>query len=419
MPPRDLPRFERLPAYVRKVKLASGKTAYYFELPHWAKPPAKKHGRECPVQSEALGTDLAHAISKGANLNEALAEWRKGDAGAGLVKGTVAWLFNWYREQDRFTKNKAKTRADYKKLMDMLVSLETKKGKRYGTYMARTIDATVADGLYKRLRESGERQATYAMQVCRLVWTWAVRHKGHTGVSENPFAGMGLKSTAARGNRETSRAEYNLYRETARKLGYQSMATAAALAFECCQRVWDVFGFEDADGVEHRGIPWAGYRPGEEITLIQSKTGNLVALPLFEMMPGDDGKPERVLLYPELEEELARAFAVREGEPETIVREERNGRKYKERRMSTVHREICTEAGLPKEMTFTGFRHGGITEIGDAGEDDVRAVSGHKTLAVTKIYNKANAEKARRIASTRRAHIERIGALDEQKDQPA
>ncbi|WP_242186409.1 hypothetical protein [Sphingomonas sp. CARO-RG-8B-R24-01] len=67
-------------------------------------------------------------------------------------------------------------------------------------------------------------------------------------------------------------------------------------------------------------------------------------------------------------------------------------------------------------MTFTGFRHGGITEIGDAGEDDVRAVSGHKTLAVTKIYNKANAEKARRIASVRREHIARIGALDEARD---
>jgi len=73
--------------------------------------------------------------------------------------------------------------------------------------------------------------------------------------------------------------------------------------------------------------------------------------------------------------------------------------------MSSVHRAICVASGLPKEMTFTGFRHGGITEIGDAGEDDVRAVSGHKTLAVTRIYNKASAEKARRISAARREHI--------------
>jgi hypothetical protein len=81
--------------------------------------------------------------------------------------------------------------------------------------------------------------------------------------------------------------------------------------------------------------------------------------------------------------------------------------------MSTVHRKICDEAKLPKDMTFTGFRHGGITEIGDAGEADPRAVSGHKTLAVTGIYNKASAEKARRIAVARREHITALGALDD------
>ena len=110
-------------------------------------------------------------------------------------------------------------------------------------------------------------------------------------------------------------------------------------------------------------------------------------------------------LYPELEEELARSRAVAAADAEVIVLEERSGEKYRERRMSSVHRKICVEAGLPKDMTFTGFRHGGITEIGDAGEDDVRAVSGHKTLAVTRIYNKANVEKARRIGAARRAHL--------------
>lgn len=250
------------------------------------------------------------------------------------------------------------------------------------------------------------------MQVCRLVWTWAARHHRETGIKENPFAGMGLKSTAATGNRGTSRAEYDAYRAAARELGFQSMATAAALAFETCQRVWDVFGFEDPDGVVHRGIEWEGYRPGAEIALRQSKTGNLVVLPLMIEVPGDDGEVERVALYPELEEELALAAAARPGARGLVVVEERSGAKYKERRMSSVHRAICEKAGLPKAMTFTGFRHGGITEIGDAGEADPRAVSGHKTLAVTGIYNKASAEKARRIAVARREHITAVGALD-------
>jgi integrase len=167
------------------------------------------------------------------------------------------------------------------------------------------------------------------------------------------------------------------------------------------------------DVPDRAAIVWEGYRPGVEITLVQSKTGNPVTLPLFEEVPGEGGGVERVPLYPELAEELARSRAATRSATGPIVVEERSGKRYVERRMSNVHRKICDAAGLPKDMTFTGFRHGGITEIGDAGEDDVRPVSGHKTLAVTRIYNKANAEKARRIAGARRRHIAAIGALDE------
>lgn len=84
-------------------------------------------------------------------------------------------------------------------------------------------------------------------------------------------------------------------------MGFQSMASAAALSFECCQRVWDAFGYEDAEGQEHHGIEWGGYEPGKQIALVQSKTGNSVALPLTIEVSG-----EIVRLYPDLEDELAR-----------------------------------------------------------------------------------------------------------------
>jgi hypothetical protein len=420
---------QRLPAYVRKTKNAAGAWVYYWELPAWARPtkdpktglmvPAKRHGNVLLLESETLGTDLAAAITKADLLNAALTDWRKGVEGATMVKGTVGWLFQWYRKQARFTSKKAKTRNDYSKLMDMLAAFETKKGAPLlGKQMAAKVDATVADKLYEKLQvATGRRQATYAMQVCRLVWRWAVRHERVTGVTKNPFMGMGLASTAAKGNRATARAEYTLYRETARAMGFQSMATAASLCFECCQRVSDAFGYVDPDEPDRAAIVWEGYRPGEQIGLIQAKTGNLVTLPLHIEVAADGGGVERVPLYPELEEELARSRAVAKAATGPIVVEERTGKRYAERRMSTIHRRICDEAGLPTDMTFTGFRHGGITEIGDSGEDDVRPVSGHKTLAVTKIYNKANVEKARRIAAARREHIAALGALDEARGE--
>ncbi|MFD1951066.1 hypothetical protein ACFSGX_09850 [Sphingomonas arantia] len=80
--------------------------------------------------------------------------------------------------------------------------------------------------------------------------------------------------------------------------------------------------------------------------------------------------------------------------------------------MQTLHKRIRTKAKLPADLRFTSFRHGGLTEIGDSGEDDVRAVSGHSTLEVTKIYNKANVVKAKRIAGRRREHIKAITGGD-------
>ena len=46
--------------------------------------------------------------------------------------------------------------------------------------------------------------------------------------------------------------------------------------------------------------------------------------------------------------------------------------------------------GLPKELTFASFRHGGITEFADADLTDrqMRALSGHRTADVLDIYAK-------------------------------
>ena len=72
----------------------------------------------------------------------------------------------------------------------------------------------------------------------------------------------------------------------------------------------------------------------------------------------------------------------------------------------------CDAAELPKEMKFTGFRHGGATEIGDAGEADIR--SDHSQLDTAAIYNKTSQAKARRIGKLRRDHIAQITGQDDE-----
>lgn len=407
-----------LPRYLRAKKIKSG-IAYFWEPPHWARAGAVRNGRPCPVRATPLGRDLAAAIEKADGLNEALDAWRTGEAVRVLAPGSVSWLFDWYQKSNKFKRLSPKTKSDYRKLMRAISDFPMRQGT-FGQRAAAKVDAEVADALYERFQQRGERQATYAMQVCRLVWNWAGRYPKKTSIpkSDNPFASMALSHRVAKGNRPATREEYNLYRETARNLGFQSMATAAALAFELVQRVSDCFGFEDPadpDGTDdsisdERGIRWKHYEPGHRIIVRQHKTGRLVTIPLV------DGRGRTsAVLYPELEEELERAW--RDDQDGLIIVEERNGRPYPPRRMSTVHRQICDAVGLPKDLTFTGFRHGGLTEIGDAGETDMRALSGHTQLSTTLIYNKANETKARLIARRRREHIALISGTGEADDE--
>lgn len=394
---------ERLPSYVQVRKLSGGKR-YFWIRPQWAKPPAMRHGKTCPVTSSPLGDDLAIAITRANALNAAFKEWREG-VDTRMAPGSVEWLFAWFRKLEKFTELRHNTRAGYSTCMEMVSAIEMKVG-RFGTRQAKVIDATAADALYKKAKaKHGDRQGSYMMQVCRLVWNQAARHDKVTGVKSNPFAGMGISSSSGKGkgNVAASRAQYDAYRAAARAMGRQSMATAAAICFEGCQRVFDAFGFTDPDGRVTRGVRWGGYKPGESIGLVQSKTGNVVDIPLVDKVDG-----ELVAFYPDLEEEIARL--TRGADDALIVLDERTGKAYTKDYMNKLHRRIRDKAGLPAEIKFTSFRHGGITEIGDSGTDDVRAVSGHSTLEVTRIYNKANQEKAKRIAARRREHIEMLTA---------
>jgi hypothetical protein len=424
----------KLPAYVQKKELASGKTAFFWVRPRWAHPDnaksddpkkrrlALRNGRLCPVESEPLGTDVGVAIQKGEALTEAFRQWCAG-VDSSQVHGTVRWLFGWYREQDEYTGLKFKTRKGYAEAMEKVAEMPMKVGV-LGEKRAKAIDAETADRLYTKARKKhGERMAAMMMQLCRLVWNLAGRRTRETGIkqAENPFSKMGISTKVkGGGNTAATRAQFNAYREAARALGKQSMATAAALCFEGCQRVWDAFGFVDPDGRDTRGIMWEGYRPGEYLELVQSKTGNYVQIPLVDIIM-IDGKPERVPLYPELEEELARSAAAERArtgkEPAgVIVRDERTGQAYTVDYMGKLHRRIRNEAGLPGDIRFTSFRHGGTTEIGDAGEADPRAATGHTTLDTTAIYNKANLEKARRIALLRRQHVAMLTSGDDREE---
>lgn len=392
----------RLPRYLRAKKLAKGGTAYFWERPSWAKPPAEKFGRTCPVDSEALGTDLSTAIGKADLLNAALDDWRTGVEGK-PAEGTVKALFAWYRSHPRYKEASFRTRQDYREMMQIVEGVQLKTTV-FGQRRAVEVNASHADTLYRHLmKEKGQRVGGYCMQVCRRVWNEAIRAKKVK--DPNPFAKMGIKMTAKKGNRANTRAEYDAFRAKAREQGYQSMATAAAISFELLRRVSDVFGYINEPGDEERGFFWEDYQPGLEIAMRQGKTGDAQVIPLRGDPDPDSDEPEiherGPLLYPDLEAELAR---MKRGQGHMIINE-RTGRRYTESEAIYRWRSIRDAAGLPAGFTMTGFRHGGATELGDAGVFDIRPVSGHRTLQQTATYNKATQQKARAAGAARQRHI--------------
>lgn len=122
-----------------------------------------------------------------------------------------------------------------------------------------------------------------------------------------------------------------------------------------------------------------GYRPGDSIERIQSKTDNVVDIAIVDRLQG-----EVIVLYPELEAVIG--SLQRGADDDQIVRYRRTGAASAKNGMNKLHRRIRRKAGMRDDLKFTSFRHGGIIEFGDSGKVDVRAVGGHKTLNVTGIF---------------------------------
>ena len=209
---------------------------------------------------------------------------------------------------------------------------------------------------------------------------------------------MGLESPH-RGETPTATfAELQTFRTKAREMGMPSLATAALIAWEFVQRRVDIFAtFEIAH-----------YRPKEHpnaCRVVHTKTGEENWIPLLD----EKGVP----IYPELMAEL-----------DAIKRERIGGlmlvRDWGDRRpwptwpakddpdlsyMAGKTKEIMRAAGLRDELTFTSFRHGGFTEMGDAELSDrqIMAQGRHRSPKVLPKYVKRTMRQVADGAKKRRA----------------
>jgi hypothetical protein len=390
----------KFPRYCRRKPLKSGRWAYFFEPPTWARK------QSCPVKAEALGTERVAAVERAENvLLPAFDSWRSRGltdmVPAFPVSGTFDWLVCVFKTHQKWKEIDHKTQRFYEQGLALFANHKLKDGSRAGSKQITDFTKRFVDAIYAKLlvvededangnivlRER-RRSANAAMTACRRAWFVGQRAQEQKVPQINPFSRMGLKTRApGQPTRETPTATWDeliAFRMAAKKLGYSSVGTAALLTWEWLQREEHVFG---AFEISH-------YRPKERpnsVKIVHPKNGEEAWWPLFD----ETGEP----LFPEL---MAELDAIKE----TIVLGLIFRRDHKHRRshlplpwinerkdlryLRSVVKKIVASAGLRTELSFTSFRHGGFTEGADSDLTDaeLRAAARHRSTRQLPTYAK-------------------------------
>jgi len=391
----------KFPRYCRRKPLKSGRWAYFFEPPTWARK------QSCPVKAEALGTEHAAAVARAEDvLLPAFDSWRS----RGLtdmvppspVPGTFDWLVRVFKTHQKWKEIDHKTQRFYQQGLALFANHKLKDGSRAGSKQITDFTKGFVDAIYAKLlivkdedangnivMRERRRSAHAAMTACRRAWFVGQRAQETKVPQINPFSRMGLKIRApGQPARETPTATWDeliAFRMAATKLGYSSVGTAALLTWEWLQREEHVFGaFETSH-----------YRPKERpnsVKIVHPKNGEEAWWPLFD----ETGEP----LFPEL---MAELDAIKEGIPSGLIfRRDHNYRRshvpplpwMTERKdlryLRSIVKKIVFAAGLRAELSFTSFRHGGFTEGADSDLTDaeLRAAARHRSTRQLPTYAK-------------------------------
>ena len=367
-----------LPKHLRSKTLTAGQTSYYYEVPT----KARKAG--CPITSQPLGIELGPAIIKAERLNADFDAWKRGEDATGPKPLTFAWVSRRYQLSVEFQKLRQSTQHQYLQKLD-IIEKGWGKAPALGDYLVSTIRPKQAKGYYRKLQEPKVndepprlQQANQVIRVCRLLWEYA--RSEEWAIGGNPFKAFRLDGVEVE-VRIWSRGEVEQFIATADEYGYQSVGTAAQLAFKLCQRKGDVLR-----------LRWSAY-DGKSIEIRQRKTGAFVKLPLV----------------PNLSHLKARLDGTPRQGPFIIMQDRLDPKKrvYLTYGSSTFdkHFQIVRKlAELSSDLWFMRLRHSGATELGDAGATDaeIMSITGHKTRAMLEKYTIPTAEQAASATAKRR-----------------
>lgn len=306
--------------------------------------------------------------------------------------GTVEWLFEQYQASDIFKRRVgARSQADYRLIFKAISEIVTKHGNRFGQWPVDSVTPAGAEKIYAKMIDGEKhRRGEKVVMYCKTVWRLMQPHhpKLFRADVPNPWIGVQLVKRTKAIKAAVDREAVYAFAWAAVEAGRPEAGAAAVICFEWLQRPENVIGGY---------VRWGDYKPGVSIRIEHHKTGEMVQHPLT------DGA---VAFYAEAEEILAtlpkRGVSMILG-PEC--------QQYKGTRFAQIVRKIADDAELPKTFTLDACRHGGMTELEEAGLTDGqgRALSAHRSRAYER-YAKRTSE--RLMSATKARHQHRAGSAE-------
>ena len=345
--------------YLQQKKLSDGTIKWVFNPPAYLKSAIGASFEQYSNKSDAVmrcvQAENQYTLFKTANAPQI------------IDPASVSGIIAMYKTTNAWTKLKPNSHVTYNQMFNSALWRRIGKHKSpFGSMLANNITNMDAQHLYTQLESDvSEHRARHTTKIMKRVFNVAEKL---SKVRTNPFRSVELGAETIR---DVLWKEEQVLRfiATADKMGYWSMGTLVLLCYDLCQRPGDM-----------RQITW-DFFDGVGFEFVQEKTGTK--------------------LYVEASPRLASRILPRRnqgGPNDTIVVYENTGRAYDNRMYNKLANQIRNLAILPSKLKIACLRHSGATILGesDATEDQISAVTGHKSRQMLNIYVK----KTKRLAQT-------------------
>ena len=172
----------KLPRYCRRKPSKSGRWAYFFEPPTWAR------DQGCHVKAEPLGEDYAAAVERAEYvLLPAFDSWRSRGltdlVPIGITLGSFDWLAGIFKSHQKWKEIDHKTQRLYEQGLTLFADHLLKDGTRAGSKQIADFTKGFVDAVYAKLlvveemdadgnivQRERRRFANAAMTACRRAW---------------------------------------------------------------------------------------------------------------------------------------------------------------------------------------------------------------------------------------------------------